>query len=236
MMTMGKNSRAKRVQGAFRVGLVAMGLVYPVDVLAGDCPEDGGVCALHGCPEASWEFESTTDGICVYSRSARGSSIHEVTAKAQFDVPPARVFAVISDYTHYPEFMPYVEKSEIIRREGMGETWVFQQLALPFISDRYYTIKLRNESSRPAEGIYRIEWELLPAHASIRRGEGEPMRVDTGSWYLQPVNDGRGTRVTYFVHADPGGQLSDWIINMANTSAVPDVIMAVKKRAALYEP
>ena len=177
----------------------------------------------------NWDC-STTGDMQICSRAVPGSSIREVLAKAVIGAPSARIFDVLSDYSRYPEFMPYVTKNEIVKNEA-GELWVFQQLNLPWpISDRYYTIHLLDDLSCAAQGAYRLQWNLVRADPSLRKGVGEPMLVNVGAWELQPDNAGTSTHVTYFIHTDPGGALPVWAINMANNVAIPKVIEAVRQR------
>ena len=208
----------------------------PVAAQAADCPlrpvfETGAKSTTQ-----VWRRVSENGPVCVYTRKSSRSNVHDVMATATIAAAPAQVFAVISNYASYPQFMPYVVASEVLRKEA-GTQWVFQQLALPLmISDRYYTIRLSTDISSATQNIYRINWTLAQGSEPVRRGRGEPTLVNDGSWELRPVAGGTGTHVAYFVHTDPGGDLPGFIVNMANTIAVPSVIEAVRARAAINRP
>jgi ribosome-associated toxin RatA of RatAB toxin-antitoxin module len=174
-----------------------------------------------------WEFSGETEGVRTYNREAPSSSIREVLAKAIIDHPVDRVFAVISDYERYADFMPYVKRSEILRKEN-GVLWVFQHLVFPFpISDRHYTIKISDLASRPKDSF--IEWTL--DREVKREAPGITPAFNDGFWILRPIDQGKKTDVSYFLHTDPSGWLPAWIINMANREALPAVIQAVQQRA-----
>jgi ribosome-associated toxin RatA of RatAB toxin-antitoxin module len=183
--------------------------------------------AAHG-----WEFSGETDGVRTYNRNAPGSSVREVFGQSVVDQPPERVFAVISDYDRYADFMPYVKRSETVRREN-GVSWVFQHLEFRFspISDRRYTIKISDRASRPNDGFYCIEWTLDSEETAKRDAPGITPAFNDGFWILQPLEDGKKTDVRYFVHTDPGGWLFPWMVNTANRQAIPAVIQAVQQRA-----
>lgn len=202
-----------------------------VSAQAADCP-------LHPVSEAgvsattqTWTRVSETGPVCVYTRRASGSNVHDVMATAAIAAAPGRVFEVISDYASYPRFMPYVAASEVLGKEA-GTHWVFQQLAFPLISDRYYTIRLSTDISLAAQNIYRINWTLAQGTEPVRKGHGEPTRINDGAWDLRPLAGNAGTQVVYFIHTDPGGALPSFIVNNANTIAVPSVIEAVRARAS----
>lgn len=220
---------------AFLLLLALCAASGPAGAQDADCPlppaSEAGVSAA----AQAWTRASETGPVCVYTRTASGSNVHDVMATAAIAAAPGRVFEVISDYASYPQFMPYVAASEVLGKEA-GTQWVFQQLAFPLISDRYYTIRLSTDISLAAQNIYRINWTLAQGAEPVRKGRGEPTLVNNGSWDLRPPAADSGTQVVYFIHTDPGGALPGFIVNKANTIAVPAVIEAVRARAAAKLP
>jgi ribosome-associated toxin RatA of RatAB toxin-antitoxin module len=219
------------LRGALQLLIVLWGCAGAEWSFAANCAEhaqfaDAAALSAHG-----WEFHADTDGVRTYNRKAPSSDIQEVLAKAILDHPPERLFAVISDYDRYADFMPYVKRSESVRREG-GFRWVFQHLVFPFpISDRHYTIKLSDIESRPNDGFYCIEW-TLDKQESVKRGAaGITPAFNDGLWILRRLEASQKTDVTYFLHTDPSGWLPGWMINMANREALPAVLQAVQQRA-----
>lgn len=181
--------------------------------------------------EAGWQCAHQAEEIRVYERKIPDSKIHEVAAISIIHAPMPTIARLISDYAGYPQFMPYVTRSDI-ESEANGQTWVFQQLAFPFpISNRFYTIRLGADASRSKEGIFRLSWQLADPNHAARKGTGEPVLINHGFWKLEAIGEGRDTHVTYFVHTDPGGALPSWVVNLANQAAVPKVIDAVRRKA-----
>jgi hypothetical protein len=162
-----------------------------------------------------------------------GSRIRAVLARAVIDAAPQRAFAVIGDYAHYAEFMPYVHDSRVLMDSGWRGR-VFLALDFPlFISDRYSTIELTEGSGRVGQAVHRIEWTLAAAGDAFVPAEGgEPLRVNDGIWELRAQDGGQRTDVLYYVHTNPGGYLPTWVVELANNVAVPRVIEAVQQRAA----
>jgi hypothetical protein len=187
----------------------------------------------HGEPLATaWVLAAHADAICVYTHGAENSNIQEIRAEATMAASPARIFSVISDYAHYPDFMPYVKTSDVIK-VAADASWVFQQLVLPFpVSDRYYTIRLVADKHLAGEGTYRVNWALAGSDVPDRTGQGVRLLTNSGYWHLQGVGDGKSTHVTYFVHTNPGGALPAWVINIANKESAPSVVKAVRARVA----
>ncbi len=199
-------------------------------VYAGDTP-----CADRPPGDTSmttWVLSGSSNAMCVYTHAAENSNIHEIRVDADMTASPSKVFGVIADYAHYPDFMPYVKTSEVIKTVA-DASWVFQQLALPFpVSDRYYTIRLDADLHLAGEGRYRVDWTLAGSDVPDRIGSGVRLSTNTGYWQLQPLEEGRSTHVTYFIHTNPGGALPTWVINIANKESAPSVVNAVRARVA----
>ncbi|MBE0621841.1 MAG: hypothetical protein IH605_14710 [Burkholderiales bacterium] len=197
-----------------------------------ECPARPAFAAGDEAAQHAWKRVSDRERICVYSRQSPASSIHEVMAIAAISAAPGRVFEVISDYAHYPAFMPYVTASKVLKKE-QGAQWVFQQLAFPFpLSDRYYTIRLDADTSLAPSNVYRVTWRLVKSGEPFQQGKGEPTLANIGFWDLRPLAGEDATQVTYFIHTDPGGALPAFAVNMANSVAVPLVIEKVRARVA----
>ena len=58
------------------------------------------------------------------------------------------------------------------------------------------------------------------------------VKINTGAWILAPLAGGKRTRITYRVSTNPGGSIPTWLANKSNTTAIPDLFKAVRKRAA----
>ena len=180
---------------------------------------------------AKWTLVNDSDGIYVYTRRNHSSDIHEALATTEISVPPWRVNAVLSDYKHHPEFMPYISETIVLRNEPTRVS-IFQQLdffPIP-ITDRYYTIRLNTIPGQFGAGSYRISWTLESAESYIRKGRGISVPVNSGYWELRPVKNSTGTSVKYYHMADSGGWLPVWLINQAIITILPRMIQAVKKR------
>lgn len=185
-------------------------------------------------PGHDWVRESDSDGITVYSRKPEGSSIREVLAESLISAPLARVLEAIEDYRSYPEFMPYVEESAVWE-EGEGKKRLFLQLGFPPpISDRYYTIVMhRTPDPLDAAAVF-VLWDAARDALPGKTGRGIEVTVNRGGWRLRPGVGAGETRVLYYVHTDPGGSLPAWAVNLANTVAVPKIIMRLKERVRAH--
>ncbi len=175
------------------------------------------------------------EGMIIYNRKSAGSGINEVLALTKMERPASRLFAVVSGYPHYPLFMPYVIKSEVLQ-ENENKVWVFQELDFPWpISNRYYTIELTTNKEQSAQGHYLISWTLAQTAQESIASKGVKLERDDGHWLFCTLGENQ-TFVEYYIHSNPGGILPSWVVNEANTRAVPEVLKAVRQRSMTEVP
>lgn len=199
-------------------------------------------------PEESWVEKSDKGEFKTYARDVEDSDTSEVMMIGVMNEPPAKCFAVVGDYGAFPEFMPYIEFSKVIHSEKIGDgktvNHVFFYLSPPLVSSRFYTLKLTDEENADDRaGTFRSQWRLDDGsgESSFRRTPDAPefggklksaveTTFNSGYWQFEPLEDGKKTKVTYYVWTNPGGSIPSWIANKGNTVALPNLWEAVKKR------
>jgi len=166
-------------------------------------------------------------------RKAEGENIAEVKAVGLIQAPPEEVWKILVDLDNYPRHMPYTEVARSLGREEDEKTFYFYTvLNVPFVSRRDYVLKLRDVSEwHEGEGFLKLSWSV--AEDADQRVPPRPglvrLYLNEGHWLLEPREEGKATWVTYYVLTNPGGALPARIVNKANQTAAPDVIMAVRR-------
>lgn len=104
--------------------------------------------------------------------------------------------AVITDYPHYAEFMPRVERS-VVAEESPTVFLIEQYLNLPFGAHRRY--RLRYSARRATDGFrvdwVKVAWPEVPASQTVAE--------TSGHWQVSSFGEGRLLAV-YHVYTDPG--------------------------------
>lgn len=161
----------------------------------------------------------------------KGTWVKAAQAVALLKAPSSRVLEVITEYEQYQDYMPYVSSIEVDKERSKGNvryvSYRLHFLLLPYIKDRYFTIKMINErvsDTRPA-GTFFLTWQLDPTRPSN-------FKRNAGSWKLVPCGEnGSHTLVFHTVFANPGG-LSPWFWrNISEKRVVQDIIDSIKERA-----
>jgi len=197
-----------------------------------------------------WTCEKKGEGVRIYYQDVPGQDVPKVQMVGIVDVPPEKVFRVVTDYAHFEDFMPYVEVSHVVHTETVDKntavSYVFFFVNPPLIAGRYYSLKLTDESDVPIEGTagsYRSTWDLVtsgvyhetpesPGISSLVHNKNAvETRSNQGFWLLQPLDGGQKTRVVYQVLTDPGGSVPHWVADKAQMKTLPDLLETVRKQA-----
>lgn len=144
------------------------------------------------------------------------------TAVALVAAPPEQVFAVLSDRTEFPHFMPYCKKVEVKEKKGEWSRVRFELDFPPPIANRHYVLQLTDRIEEVSgTTVLTSRWTYEPGSGNIN---------DTyGSWEVLPY-EGNASFIRYTVFTDPGGKLPAWMRTMATKIAVPRVIKGLRKR------
>ena len=184
---------------------------------------------------ADWELVSRTDALEIESRSQPGSAVRTLRARGLIDAPPRVVRAVIADVDRYAEFMPYVKESRTLAVEG-DVSIVYQRLSFGFlgVSDRDYVLRIVETAvDESGAQAYTRWWNVGDSAQSPPQSSVVRVSINRGYWRLGPDERDPGrTRAVYCLFTDPGGQLPAWIVNQANTIAIPKLFAAVTAATA----
>jgi polyketide cyclase/dehydrase/lipid transport protein len=176
-----------------------------------------------------WKLDSQTGGIALYSRPRNHSSLKEFKAVGEIDAPIKTVHAVIDDFGNYTSFMPYTVECRIVKQEG-GSTFFYQRLSPKIVSDRDYTLRVREKSWRGENGLVFLHRFEAANEAGPAEAKGYArVRICEGGWLLEPLGDNK-TRATYSIDTDNGGKIPAFIANPASGMAIRKVFAAVRKQ------
>ena len=168
--------------------------------------------------------------VLVTMNDIKGTWVKTAHAVALLNVRSSRVFEVITDFEQYEDYMPYISSVEVDRERSMGNVWYISYrlhfFLLPYIKNRYFTIKMIEEKLNGAQtGTHFLTWRLDPTSPSN-------FNRNSGSWKLVPCGEGgRNTLVFYTVLTNPGG-LSPWFWrNISQKRVVRDILDSIREQA-----
>ena len=123
---------------------------------------------------------------------------------------PGDLYAVITGYADYAEFLPEIERATVLSRDG-GTVRV--QFVLNIIKRITYTLDLVEEPPLA------VRWSLV---------DGD-LRANAGSWSLVPTSS--GVRATYKVEVEVGMFVPGAIVSRLVGETLPATLQAFAARA-----
>lgn len=140
-------------------------------------------------------------------------------AAVQIDAPVERVFRTLIDCKQAVQFVPHLEQCKVLETAD-------------------------DESWRIVEHEMGTSW-YLPSGRFMFRAEYEPYKVirftqmrgdfreNTGVWTFRPINNGRGTIVSYNVHIVPRTFVPRWIVRASLRRGLPALMDGLRTQCEL---
>jgi ribosome-associated toxin RatA of RatAB toxin-antitoxin module len=139
----------------------------------------------------------------------------DARARALVAAPPEKIWAAITDYENYKNFMPLTTKSEVRKREG-NQVWFYTELSFGFLKTLRYQIKLTLDKPK-----WTIVWSLV---------DGD-LKSNDGGWQLEPYGkDGQETFVTYTANVQAGFAVPGFVMNKLTQASLPQLIQVVRQQ------
>lgn len=178
-----------------------------------------------------WERVGTDDGILVERRTVPGTNLKEFRGRGIVEAPLGRVLAIIRDAPHRCEWMAQCGDDYVVEENEAARLQIsYHRTKAPWpVADRdsinRAELRVDLKKRRVFLPFEAIEHPKVPSVKGVVR-----MPFLRGHWTLEPVGAG-GTIVEYQVHADPGGNLPEWIANLASKKLPLLTIVGLRKQS-----
>jgi len=179
---------------------------FPIALLLVLCPSRTLVA------EEPWTLAKQSDGMSVYTRSVADSPLREFRGEVEFAASVERVLDVLRDANTFPNWLPDVLDCQLLRSTDTERTLYIETAAPWPVWNRdgvfHFTFS-RDEDI--GSGAANVRVEAVPGFVPVREGKVRVPRSD-GYWRIEPKAG--GVRVSYQIHADPGGFIPSWLANI----------------------
>ena len=158
--------------------------------------------------ENNWELKKQQNGIQVYTRSIEGFKLEEFKGIIEIDFSVKEIAALIKNVDSHPEWIKDCSKAELLK-QTTDKMWVYSVTKAPFpVNDRDGIALF---SFHKIENALKIE---LKGKADYLAPKKDLVRIPylNGFWLLEKQSNQK-TKVTYQIHADPGGSVPAWLAN-----------------------
>jgi hypothetical protein len=177
-----------------------------------------------------WQPVRSDNGITVVRRTVAGTQLHEFQGTGIIEAPISVVMAVLNDTDHRREWMKESKEQRTLQQVNDRMVILYNRIGAPWpVADRDSVLRAvtvfdtRNKLVR-IEIVSTTHPDAPPVKGAVR------MPFMVAHWYLWPVEGGKWTRAEYQVHADPGGSLPDWLINLVSKKIPHDTISALREQ------
>ena len=181
-----------------------------------------------------WDKVDTVDGVTVYRRSLPDSPIKSIRGVGVVEVSVAAVAAILLDEQHSPDWIDSLAEAKVVRHLQDNEYVEYNHVTMPIVSDRDFVTLVHLEpqgsdgtllvTSKPVSN------ELAPEKERVVRG------ALNGRYLLEPIDEGRHTRLTVELHADPKGSLPAFVVNFFQKDWAHETLVGIRKQAAKHLP
>ena len=177
-----------------------------------------------------WEEVQDSDGVKVYSRELADHAIKSVKGTGIVDAPVATVALVLLDDARAPEWVDSLAQARVVRMISRSEYIEYNHVSMPLVvSDREFVTKV---SMRVDLEKRTVEMRSVPSEDPGVKKNDSCVRGSLSAFYvLESIDEGKRTRLTVEVDADPKGSLPAWVVNFFQKDWSRDTIKGIRGQA-----
>lgn len=153
---------------------------------------------------------------------ARAGEPKEGVGRGIVEAPPERVFRALADIAHWPEWMPFLKRSDA-RPQADGSFLSRQTMALPSpLGERRYSVRFIQGVETDREGkAWVIRWSLVPGSGNLA--------ALRGSWRLTALGPAR-TLAVCRLFTDPGGLTPRFAVDRGTAQSLPWIFHGLRQQ------
>jgi uncharacterized protein YndB with AHSA1/START domain len=146
----------------------------------------------------------------------------EGVGRGVVEAPPERVFRALADFAHWPEWTPFLKRSDA-RPQADGSCLSRQTMALPSpMGERRYSVRFTQSLETGREGkAWVIRWSLVPGSGNLAGLRG--------SWRLTALGPGR-TLAVCRLFTDPGGLTPHFAVDRGTAQSLPWIFSGLRQQ------
>lgn len=181
--------------------------------------------AAPGAPSASETARLAAGAVILELRGLPRGGPKEGVGRGVIDAPPERVFRALTDYAHWEEFMPFLERSDARPIPALPNNTIESHhlLDLPApTGERRYTVRFTSRIEETAGGrVWHIDWRSVPGSGNLKEHRG--------SWALRTFAPNR-TLASCTLYTDPGGLTPNFAMNRATRKMIGWIFKGLRQQ------
>lgn len=185
---------------------------------------------IHAQSNEGWIFKNEKDGVKVYYKKT--SDVHEIKLITSVKSSLSGIIQLFNDVEDYDKWGYKLSEARLLRRVNDKEFYYYSKLDFPWpLNDRdliLHTQLHQDSTTRRVTSTSHAKPDYLPENKDVVR-----IKSTTTRWTLIP-GAGGWVYVEYYINSNPGGNIPDWLVNMAIDVGPRETIKNMRK--ILLEP
>ena len=177
---------------------------------------------------ASWELKKSSQNINIYTRDFPGSSYSEMMVEGTDTIPFEVAIEVAMDHNEYHTWFGMCKELFLISKNSENDLTMYFVLDMPVVTNRDAVLCVKREIDLKA-GKTKIFIQSIESDFGKKNGYVRMPKV-SASFNITRIDSTR-TNVIYTVHAEMGGVVPAWVVNMASVKHPFDTAVGVKNQA-----
>jgi hypothetical protein len=166
------------------------------------------------------------DGVKIYTENVPDSKIKALKVECELDATLSGVVAAVMDIKNSKRWIYRTASAYVIKRPSPSDLYYYSLIKMPWpVANRDFVGHLTVKQD-PATKVVTINGScvagMVPKKSKVVRVTNSPAR-----WLLTPEGASR-VKVIYTLHADPGGTIPVWLVNMFITQAPSQTFSKLK--------
>ena len=160
----------------------------------------------------NWQLKENNDGVKIFTRNIETSKVKAIKVECELNATLSQLVSVLMDVSHNEDWLYHTASNYIVKQVSPTELYYYSLVEMPWpVSNRDFIAHLKVSQ----DAVTRVVTIDGPCVADMVPEKPKVIRVanSTGKWVISPI--GKGTvKVIYTLHADPGGTIPAWLINL----------------------
>jgi len=161
-----------------------------------------------------WKKKLDKNEIEIYTRHIENYILKESKASRTFNLSITEALNILTDFESYPKWVNKYIYAQVLEKLDETEYYYYVQIDIPDpLNDR--------DLVNHVKVVYKSKNEiriLINAHPNRIDKHSKYVRIPyyKGSWTLEAISETQ-TKLTFQIHADPGGIIPGWVANLVMT-------------------
>jgi ribosome-associated toxin RatA of RatAB toxin-antitoxin module len=176
--------------------------------------------------QTGWKLTSNKENIKIYTGTMADSKVNAVKVECSLQAKPAQIVALIMDVESAPNWIYHTKSCKILKRVSPSELYYYSEVSVPWPAENRDFVAHLTVTQHAKTGVVSIDGPAVSGMVPTKKGV---VRINNskGKWIITPTANGQSL-VEYTLHADPGGAIPGWLVNMFATEGPYQIFKQLK--------